>query len=207
MRSILMKSKKNQINATEKKINSFKALPVGWHYGSGIAPLAKVLDLAIRLNQYAGIMGFEATDAFPGIDGEVLLTVYDGDIYLEFSIEVDGSINYIREQGDKEVDSDDKISLHQAINYIEKIGILKCRSSARSTRNTTIRGVKGSQALLSSQAKPTKSQFSMRNVPFKLVDVNAHTYELSTRRLLEIRQSSGKSPQVFTTKKVVILSQ
>ena len=123
MRKILMKSKKNQINATEKKINSFRNLPVGWHYGSGIAPLAKVLDLAIRLNQCAGLMGFEATDAFPGIDGEVLLTVYDGDVYLEFSIEVDGSINYIREQGDKEVDSDDKISLLQAINYIVNIGL------------------------------------------------------------------------------------
>lgn len=207
MRKILMKSKKNQINATEKKINSFRNLPVGWHYGSGIAPLAKVLDLAIKLNQWAGSMGFEATDAFPGIDGEVMLTVYDGDIYLEFSIEVDGSINYIREEGDKEIDSKEKISLHQAINYIKKIGLSKWRLSVQSTRNTMIQGRKDSRELRLSRAKPTKSQFSRRNAPFKLVGVNVHTYEHSTRRLLEIRQCSGKSPQVFSAPKVAILSK
>jgi len=202
-----MKSKKNQINTTQKKINSFKALPVGWHYGSGIAPLAKVLDLAIQLNQCAGLMGFEATDASTGIDGEVMLTVYDGDIYLEFSIEVDCSINYIREQGDKEVDSEEKISLLQAINYIVNIGLSKWRLSVQSTRNTMIQGRKDSRELRLSRAKPTKSQFSRRNAPFKLVGVNVHTYEDSTRRLLEIRQCSGKSPQVFSAKKVAILSK
>jgi hypothetical protein len=207
MRKILMKSKKNQINATEKKINSFRTLPVGWHYGSGIAPLDKVLDLAIQLNQWAGFMGFEATDAFPDIDGEVLLTVYDGDIYLEFFIEADGSINYIREEGDKEVDSKEKISLHQAINYIEKIGFLKCRLSVPSTRSTMIQRGKGSQALRLSQVKPTKSQCLRSNAPFGLVGVNVHTYEGSTRQLRGIRQYSGKSRQIFSAGKVAILSK
>jgi hypothetical protein len=202
-----MNSKKNQISITEKKINSFKSFPVGWHYGSGIAPVAKVLDLAIHLNKHAGLLGFEATDAFPGIDGEVMLTVYDGDIYLEFSIEVDGSINYIREQGDKEVDSKEKISLHQAINYIEKIGILKCRSSVRSTRTNMIQGLKDLRVLRLSQVKPTRSQSLRRNAPFKLVGVNVHTYEGSTRRLPEIRQCSGKSHQIFSADKVAILSK
>ncbi|PZV13427.1 MAG: hypothetical protein DCF20_15465 [Pseudanabaena sp.] len=202
-----MKSKKNQINATEKKINSFRTLPVGWHYGSGIAPLAKVLDLAIQLNQFAGLMGFEATDAFPGIDGEVMLTVYDGDIYLEFSIEVDGSINYVHEQGDEEVDSDDKISLYQAINHILKIGFSKWRSSVLSTRNNMIQRRKDSRDMRLSRAKPTKSQFSRRNAPFKPAGVNVRTYEVSTRQLREIRQCSGKSHQPFSVDKVAILSK
>jgi hypothetical protein len=202
-----MKSKKNQINATEKKINSFKALPVGWHYGSGIAPLAKVLDLAIRLNQCAGLMGFEATDTFPGIDGEVMLTVYDGDIYLEFSIEVDGSINYVREQGNEEVDSDDKISLYQAINHIVNIGFSKWRSSVLSTRNNMIQRRKDSRDMRLSRAKPTKSQFLRRTAPFKLVGANVRTYENSTRRSLEIRQCSGKSHQRFSADKVALLSK
>ncbi len=202
-----MKSKKNQINATEKKINSFKALPIGWHYGSGIPPLAKVLDQANRLNQYAGLMGFEATDAFPGIDGEVMLTVYDGDIYLEFSIEVDSSIDYIHEHGGKEVDSKEKISLHQAINYIEKIGILKCRLSVLSTQTTMIQGRKDSRVLRLSQVKPTKSQSSRKNAPFKLAGVNARTYEGSTPQLLVTHQYSGKSQQVLSAKKVAIASK
>jgi len=202
-----MKSKKNQINATEKKISSFKSLPVGWHYGSGIPPSDKVLLLAGRLNSCAGLMGFEDTDVFPGIDGEIMLTVYDGDIYLEFLIEVDGLINYIREQGDKEVDSKEKISLLQAINYIVNIGISKWRLSVSSIRSTMIQGRKDSRVLRLSQVEPTKSQSSRRNVPFKPAGVNAHTYERSTPRLLVNHQYSGKSHQVLSAKKVAIASK
>jgi len=202
-----MKSKKSQINTTEKKITSFKDLPVGWHYGSGVPPSDKALTLASRLNSCAGIMGFEATDAFPSIDGEIMLTVYDGDIYLEFFIEVDGSINYIREQGDKEVDSEEKISLLQAINYIVNIGISKWRLSVSSIRSTMIQGRKDSRVLRLSQVKPTKSQSSRRNVPFKPAGVNARTYERSTPRLLVNHQYSGKSHQVLSAKKVAIASK
>jgi len=202
-----MKSKKNQINATEKKINSFKFLPVGWHYGNGIPPSDKVLGWASRLNLYAELAGFEATDVFPGIDGEIMLTVYHGDIYLEFSIEVDGSINYIREQGDKEVDSKENISLHQATSYIEKIGILKWRLSESSIQNTMIQGRKDSRVLRLSQVKPTKSQSSRRNAPFKLAGLNARTYGSSTPQLLVNHQYFGKSHQVLSVNKVATVSK
>jgi hypothetical protein len=198
-----MKNKKNPISATEQKINSFKDLPIGWHYGSGIPPSDKILALANQLNRYAGLMNFEATDAFPGIDGEVMLTVYDGDIYLEFSIELNGLINYVREQSDEEVDSREQISLHEAINYIEKIGILKCRSSVSFTPNITIRERKDSRVPRLSRVKPIESQFSMRNVQFKQVEAYARTYESSTLQLQENHRYSGKSHLTSSTNKAM----
>ena len=72
---------------TEKKIQSFKELESGWHYGEGVSIKQSVLDNAILLNQEAINQAFYETDAFPGLNGEVMVTIYSGEHYLEFTLE------------------------------------------------------------------------------------------------------------------------
>jgi len=88
---------------TEEKIRGFKELQDGWHYGEGVSFDDTILDDAISLNQEAINLAFFDTDAFPGLDGEIMLTIYWGEHYLEFTLEPNGCATFYREESDEEI--------------------------------------------------------------------------------------------------------
>ncbi len=71
---------------TEKKLNEFLSLPVGWHYGQGGPISHRLVDLAKQIVYRAFLLGFSSTDAFPGVDGGILITVYERDHTLEIRL-------------------------------------------------------------------------------------------------------------------------
>ena len=83
---------------TEEKIRSFAALPPGWHFGQGVPPPPERVDQALRLLAAGREAGWPETDAFPGVDGEVRITFYREDGYLELTLERDGGVSVVREQ-------------------------------------------------------------------------------------------------------------
>jgi len=101
-------------HSTIAKMLSFQQLPVGWHYGEGRPCVVVALLQALYLHRYAQILGLTETDAFPGIDGALLLTVYDGDDTLAFQCELDGSISYVLERNDLEVAETEDLTMAQA---------------------------------------------------------------------------------------------
>lgn len=101
-------------HVTERKILGFRELGDGWHYGEGVLPKNSVLDDAISLNQEAVRLAFFETDVFPGINGEVMLTVYYCNHYLEFTIEPDGSVTFYREKDNEEVCYQEGLSFQEA---------------------------------------------------------------------------------------------
>ena len=88
---------------TIEKIYDFKKLGNGWHYGEGIPFQESILDDAVSLIEETVKLAFYTTDAFPGLDGEIMCTIYYHDHYLEFTIESDSSVTFIRENGDEEI--------------------------------------------------------------------------------------------------------
>ena len=100
--------------ATTDKIRSFKQLKKGWSYGEGVPFKDSMLNDAISLIREANVAGFYRTNAFPGLNGEVMCTIYHKEHYLEFSIEIDGSVVFCREDGDDEVCYQEKLSLNDA---------------------------------------------------------------------------------------------
>jgi hypothetical protein len=80
--------------ATAEKVLSFGSLRPGWHYGEGVAPKQKAIEAALTIFWQFYFAGFEDTDAFPGIDGEIMVTAYHGDHYLEVLVETDGTMNF-----------------------------------------------------------------------------------------------------------------
>lgn len=75
---------------TEAKIRGFKNLQPGWHYGEGDQIQQAVLDRALECHARIINEGlFDATDAFPGLAGEVMVTAYKADGYLEFIMRPD----------------------------------------------------------------------------------------------------------------------
>lgn len=65
----------------ERKLRSFGGLVRGWHYGEGEPIAAETVRLARRLHLFSVALGFTNMDAFPCVNGEVLLTIY-ADRYL-----------------------------------------------------------------------------------------------------------------------------
>lgn len=57
--STLLATRQEAATQTAAKILSFRALPVGWHYGDGAAPAEKTVDAALRLNEEAMSLGFD----------------------------------------------------------------------------------------------------------------------------------------------------
>lgn len=85
------------MSPTESKIRSFAKLKSGWHYGEGKPPSSAAVEDAVELLRLVTeINPSLATDAFPGIDGEIQLTVYCGIHCLEFTRECSGAWTFFR---------------------------------------------------------------------------------------------------------------
>ena len=102
-----------------EKIDSFLELEKGWHYGEGIAFSKETVSMAKKFAEQAIWSVFD-TDAFPGIDGEIMVTVYFEDHYLEFTIESSGEIEYVYEFKDEEIDESENLNFREAEEKLDK---------------------------------------------------------------------------------------
>ena len=85
--------------STHSKLSEFERLQPGWHYGQGIPPSAASMEQALNiLEVYLG-SGIKETDAFCGQYGEVMVTAYHGDDYIECDIEADGTARFTYRSG------------------------------------------------------------------------------------------------------------
>ena len=83
------------VSDTITKITGFRDLPVGWHYGKGGPISPSFIAQALGIVRQAEALGFQEMDAFPGAEGEVRVTIYQGDEYYEFTIEANGMISFV----------------------------------------------------------------------------------------------------------------
>src|SRR2546425_6692048 len=72
-------------HATEAKIWNFRDLADGWHCGEGVQFKDRDIFDAIDLHSEMLNYGFFETDAFPGFNGEIQITLYSGKDYFEFT--------------------------------------------------------------------------------------------------------------------------
>jgi hypothetical protein len=125
-----------RISATIRKIRQFQNLPSGWYYGAGIAPSRETINIALGLVTKSINAGFNENNAFAGPDGEIQVTVYHGNTYLEFTVDPDLSIRFVRENGDTEVERVPDLSLDNALTRLEDFEIEVWRSLGSSTATT-----------------------------------------------------------------------
>jgi hypothetical protein len=63
---------------TLTKINSFASLPDGWDYGDGVPASVNTVSRARDMYYELTQLGFTRTEAFPGTDGGIQVTAYEG---------------------------------------------------------------------------------------------------------------------------------
>ena len=91
--------------STAQKIREFGELSSGWHYGEGGPIDEKVIRSAVEINDEALNESLWLTDAFPGVNGEIVVTVYWEKECLEFTIETDGTVSFVLERDRVDVSS------------------------------------------------------------------------------------------------------
>jgi hypothetical protein len=120
-------------SGTAEKINLFSTLPERWHYGSGAAPRRDTVESALWWNSKVIHAGFDKTDAFPGVNGEIMVTGYAGPHYIEVLIEPSLRIDLVYEMGNQEQIHLERATALDAYKTLEKIAWGICNTSAYST--------------------------------------------------------------------------
>lgn len=123
---------------TERKIQSFAKFGNGWSYGEGVSFVTSQIEIALRFAREAARNGLVLTDAFPGLNGEIMVTVYFRDYYLEFVFETDGSVTFCMEQGETELAYQAGLQFNQALNCLCEFKEKAWKQYVSSTPNITM---------------------------------------------------------------------
>jgi len=176
-----------------EKIRSFADLPVGWHYGEGVPATKGTIDRALVLESEFHKFSFRKTNAFPGIDGEIRVTAYYQSIYVEMTLEISGSVSYIYEFANEEIESEE-LTFDEALAKIADFRGKIWALSGLSIFDTTTLTWDDFKASLSETLATTEAYLSLiENAVYKPPLESANILKSSTEKLPEHRQLSGKS--------------
>lgn len=132
--------RKKTLHPTIKKILGFEKRGHGWHFGEGVPPSKDIISKALLIVKKAIKAEFD-TDAFPGVDGEIMVTIYHKDDYMEFTIEGDGKVTFVHEQGEEEISYKEGLEINNALREMRNIGKYLWNISEAFTETITIKDV------------------------------------------------------------------
>jgi len=103
------------VDETKVRLTGFADLEKGWHFGEGVSLKTEIIASANAILEKLSSVGIDRVNAFPGIAGEARVTAYLDDDYHEFTVETNGTISYVYEQHDEEIESRDGLSLSMVL--------------------------------------------------------------------------------------------
>jgi len=184
-------------NTTKDKILEFSNLKKGWHFGKGVPPTKKILQLAVDLAGRVALSGFRS-NAFPGVDGEIMVTVYHGEDYLEFTFETNGTVTFVWEKGEAEIAYEEELTVDQAKRRLDAFGEKIWKSLSGSfTPNIMTQPKKSSRVLLSKTPRDQEFQLYLSHASMKAETGRAPIFASIMSESLQIQSSSGQSGKEF----------
>lgn len=180
------------------KIRSFAQLPDGWHYGEGCAATEQAVTAALDVNAQFLMHVPDAVEAFPAVDGGVMVCGYWGGHMLEIVCGPGGRLDMVHELDDEVAAERSDVSLDEVTAYMgEKGWTPKTNLSGYSTLGTSVDIRGASRVWLSSHHRPEgEFLYSTHDVPSKAAGVSAITLRHSTPGLPDIRSYSGGSGEI-----------
>jgi hypothetical protein len=85
------------------KIDGFLRLGKGWHYGAGSPASSALVGRAKLLINLFHSQGFANVDAFPGVDGEIMISAFENGHCIELTLELDGTFRLLHEENGEEI--------------------------------------------------------------------------------------------------------
>ncbi len=86
-------------NSTDSKIRSYETYEANWNFGEGVRFNDQEIGRALRMRQLFQLLGYTATDAFPGSIGEIAITAYKDDYFLQVIVEPGGLASVMVKDG------------------------------------------------------------------------------------------------------------
>lgn len=106
-----------------EKIRSFSTYKKGWKFGRGEGISDKVINIAIEIVNLAMPKKF-TIDAFPGVNGDIVVVVYGDAVDVSFEVQDDLSIIISTETGsDVLIDNETRINIIQIKWLLEKLRV------------------------------------------------------------------------------------
>jgi hypothetical protein len=169
---------------TLKKIETFSDLPAGWHYGKGRAASVSTVSRAKDIfTQYVQV-GFLTTDAFPGKDGEIMITGYKDNFYVECTVENNGRYSVIGEKDKALIVESTYANEGQAIDAITQVALRAWNTFVSYTLNISTQGEMNSKAShLKTLQMTGQLQYYYANASVGVVKVGAPTSGATTYRM------------------------
>jgi hypothetical protein len=94
--------------------------------------------LGLQLLKEVEALGFTETDAFPGIEGEISITVYYGSKDFEFTVELNGRVTFVYDVGQETICYLKNLSLEESLTKFKDFTSLPWVSFASSLPNIMI---------------------------------------------------------------------
>ena len=116
-----MKQSLSPDNVT-RKILQFQNLKPGWHLGIGVTPTPYAIQQAFGLHLELVSHGFVLTNAFPGPNGEVQVTAYQDDWFVEITVEPNSEkgITFVFEKADEELVYQEGLTVQAVKTFIKE---------------------------------------------------------------------------------------
>jgi hypothetical protein len=87
---------------TREKIHSFAQYKDKWSFGEGVSFSDNVIELAIKFYEKVMDSAYYRNDAFPSLEGEIIIKIYQNDDIGEFCIKPNGLIDFAHEYQDED---------------------------------------------------------------------------------------------------------
>ena len=181
--------------AVEKRIKEFANLPNGWHFGEGVCATKTAVQQALDVNALFEDYGARVTEAFPCVDGGVLVCGYQGTDVLEVQCDPNSDLHLDHERNGVHVDEQEAISIDDIERYLGK---LAWSSSASFTRSITAGSLDDTLALrFSRPLLDLDSQYLNPNAESNVAVLSADTLKISIWETGLLRLFSGDSVQAY----------
>ena len=179
-------------NVIADQISSFRHLPGGWHYGEGRGATEQAIEAALQTYALLKHHDARAIEAFPDINGGILVSGYYENEILEVFCGDDGQLDMMHEDDRVVVHEQKNVPLRKIISYFGGLPWASTKLSDFSI--PSISAGKNSDSLVwHFEIHPTMAGFplSIQSVLDNTVDRNASTWPAS------IRQESPATLQSF----------
>ena len=192
------------LNETRGKLIGFAFLHEGWHFNEGGPARESTLKTASILLGDLEDAGFTHTDAFPGVDGSVMISAYGMADSYDFSIRPSGAITVTHERGDEEIFYQEKMKEGEVREKIKEFGLSTCHTPDYLISGTTIAVTTGDLRATPFRIQKTNPAFQLSNsnVPDVNPAVFVSTLPVSIESLPGRRSSFGRSRKRSSTRPV-----
>ena len=181
-----------------EKILDFSRYSKGWDYGEGKPFSPETICRALLINRVIIAKCTPETDAFPGPDGDIMVTAYCDQWYWEFLINASGRVTYVAEKDDRVIDERADLSYDEALHLARRLTKQTWKLYASSTPSDTTAENSDSTAWPSSPLENRPESRSSTPPAFKTWAMHhVHIYDSTMTELPVTLLSFGSSTPLY----------